>query len=110
MQDARWATFRPQESGVMVFAHGDPQSKAHPRRLKVGECGSSYHWNQSASGVGFWRWKRLVSREVRQVPKEIGRILTFSHHFSRRRCGIFSWRGAEMQGAPDSIWAASQVL
>jgi hypothetical protein len=66
-----------------------------------------YHWNQRASTVKLWRCKSLVSREVRQVPKEIGRILTFSHHFSRRRYAIFLCQWSV--NPPHPILVASQA-
>src|ERR1700722_20309606 len=87
IQDSRGATCRLGENGVMVFAHGDPQSKALPRGSKGGTCRFPYRWNQDVAAARVYRHKSLVSREVRKAPVKIGRILTFSRHFSRGRWG-----------------------
>jgi hypothetical protein len=65
------------------FGRQDPgfrRQKAGWRRLSAG---FPYHWIQVAREAGFGSRKWLVSREVRIAPMKIGRVLTFSHHFSR---------------------------
>ena len=49
-----------------------------------------YHWIQSAIGDLSGGRKWLVSREVQKLPEEIGRFLTFSHHFPLRCARDFS--------------------